>query len=55
MRLYRQIKLVTNKKLEVRLYLFQSGRWELGLTFDTNGHPLFAINFIFIHLEFEFL
>lgn len=54
MRLYKQIYLLKSKRLEIRLYLFQSGRWEIGLTYDINGRPLFAINFIFIHFEFEF-
>lgn len=54
MRLFKQIYLHKSKRLDIRLYLFQSGRWELGFTFDTNGSPLFVINFIFIHFEFEF-
>jgi hypothetical protein len=53
---FRQIKL--NRYMEI--YLFQSGRWELGFTLDINGRIdckpewstwLFSINFIFIYLE----
>lgn len=60
MRLYkrftlRRFTLRDKPPLEITLYLFQEGRWELGLTYDINGDPLFAINFIFIHLEFTFI
>lgn len=54
-KLYRRLEFINTKRFEATLYLFQDGRWELGLTFDTNGNPLFCINFIFIHFEFEFI
>lgn len=55
MKLFRRKTLLSTQKLEIILYLFQSGRWELGFTYDINGNPLFDINLIFIHLSFEFI
>lgn len=42
-----------NKLFRIELYLFQRGRYELGLTYDLNGSELFSINFIFIHVEIQ--
>lgn len=47
------------------LYLFQGGRWELGITLDVNQNHktkqlywntwLLAVNLVFIHLEFHYV
>jgi len=36
-------------------YLFESGRWSLGITFDINGYPLLAISLIIFHIEVNFM
>lgn len=38
----------------IQLFLFQDGRWEVGITFDVNGYPLLSFNFIIFHIEIEF-
>jgi len=61
------MKLFKFRKFEVTswfdLYLFQGGRWEIGVTLDVDRQHrtgklywntwLFSVNFIFIHLEFH--
>lgn len=36
-------------------YMFESGRWSLGVSFDINGYPLLAITLIFFSVEFNFM
>lgn len=53
-KLYKQVVLGMLFKWEAKLYLFQGGRWDMGLVYDINGRPLFVIDFIVISIEFEY-
>jgi len=50
---FRRFHLIDSQKFFVDLYLFQDGRYEIGITYDRNGNHLVDINLIFIHLEIE--
>lgn len=36
-------------------YLFQEGKWEVGISFDINGYPLLSIQLLFFFIEFNFM
>lgn len=35
-------------------YLFETGRWSIGIGFDRNAYPLLFINLIIFCIEFDF-